>query len=658
MSKNKKKKWWEKGWGGYKVELNDDGSKTYKPDYDSDEFWDSNYSSGDYWGQKLNHNQGRNDTSYADAQKEFGSAYKDYNKSGYWSGYSSYRAPQLSYKYVQQMANALAAQHHITVEIGNDWQVDLENKKLIYNPASLIYGTKGELLATLMHEMGKLRYMTHYKQLTNKYLSMYELPALEVLTVFEDVRVDYLMLKAYEGASEIYESAIPAVERQIKKYYDYGEAFRKNWPKIIWNEYKRVIQDTAGDDEARKIRLLQYFGEADMALVEMRLASIEAYYRDNGSLFEYCGDILNVMYDLEQKTSGFENIEKKVKLTEDAIEPAKRAASSQDLVNLMDTAVYPHVEDLLKDLNDKNEQLKKMFPNMAKEMVEHLIKQLDQMLKGLGGANDPMPSGKQGKTSIRGSGPSDREIPPEWLSGDYEALKSSVSGEVRSLINKLMFIRREEQTTKYTQDQKRGKLNSKKLHKMVFNSRRLFKQKLPAVDTIQSFAFSVLLDVSGSMAGERMVHSTRAVIIFNEVFKKMQIPFELIAFDDGAKTIKKFDQDSSKAIEKRIGGLAAYNGGGTNLDRGLNAVTLRDREEKNKIMVVISDGGVGDVNQYNNGYFRPFREKYGIKSVGIGIACEPQMAQLCEGNSRMLSNPGEVPVEFINLIKTLFKKRG
>lgn len=599
---------------------------------------------------------------YEGIKSEYAKSYSTYERTGYWGGYQ--RTPQLTYKYVQQMANALSAQHNIKVQVGNNWNVDLIKKVLTYNPASLIYGTKSELLASLMHEIGKLRYVTHSSLLKNKYITMYKQPALEVLAVYEDLRTDYLMLKAYESASEIYQSVIPTIEKQVNSYIKLGAAFRK----LIVRIPEYVLQDIISSHTAEtynhlvnphdsnlKQKLFQNFGTTDLDKVKIGIEVIRSNAMNRGSIYEYCGEMLAVMYDLdEQGHRVFENIADAVTKTIDTVEPSKKLPDSQALVDYLDMATYPHIEDLLKDASDKNEAIKKAFPDISNEALKMMTDFIRQEMarKGKDTGID-----QNGNMIVRNSSKSDDVIPPEWQSGDYKVLKDSVSMEIRQLVARLTFLRREELTVRFIADQKRGKLNSRKLYKSANGSRRLFKKKLESTDTIRSFAFSILVDVSGSMSGSRITHTTRALIILAEVFKKLQIPFEITTFDDGAKNVKPFSSDMSKEMEKSIGGLVRYSGGGTNLNMGLDALKIKQQPERNKVVIVLSDGGVSsDMKWFDDNYFIPW-SKLGIKSVGVGIECEPKMAELCMGNSKVLESASQLPVEFSNILKTLIKRK-
>lgn len=670
---SKKKRWFQKGsWAGAEKDdtrfsntiaqhskklkeqglIDEDGFERLPEDDD----YAYGYSSRNWdWDQKLLDNtQPKDDKQRYDIVKsDYHTRYSEYERTGHWYGY--YRAPQLSYKYVQQMANALSAQHSIKVQVGSGWNVDLLKKTLTYNPASLIYGTKSELLATLMHEIGKLRYVTHSSLLKNKYLAMYDNPAKEVLSIYEDLRTDFLMLKAYESAAEIYESIIPTIEKQVASYMEYGETFRDVVSKVPRHVYDGIMGASSGDDDpVMKQKLRMVFGSDDPNKVHAGLEQLEEATKNTGTIYEWCGEMLASMYDLdEQKHKKFENIQKKVEQATDTIEPSKKTDGSQALVDYLDNTTYPIVEDLLKDAKDKNEAIQKAFPQMPQAAMGEMMSQIMDVMANNGqmGVNVD----EKGNMVTRNSGQTDSTVPPEWENGDYRVLKDSVLTEIRQLINRLTFIRREELTVRYQADQKRGKLNSRKLYKASSGSRRLFKKKLDNTDTIQSFAFSLLLDVSGSMSGDRIVHCTRALIILSEVFKKMSIPFEIITFSDGVTRIKGFEQEVDKNMERQIGGIVKHSGGGTNLRYALDEVKIHAQPQKNKIVVVLTDGGVGGTEWFDQQYFAPWLKK-NIKSVGFGVECEPQMAQLCLGHSKVLENASQLPVEFSTLLKNLIKR--
>ena len=63
----------------------------------------------------------------------------------------------------------------------------------------------------------------------------------------------------------------------------------------------------------------------------------------------------------------------------------------------------------------------------------------------------------------------------------------------------MLRFRKNELTTTWTGDKKRGSLNTPKLYKHRTGNNRIFKQKHEIKDTIRSFTFTLLVDVSSSM---------------------------------------------------------------------------------------------------------------------------------------------------------------
>lgn len=629
-------------------------SRRLEEDYGSG--WDYDFDDYGYyrrdWGRQLSR-RGKNEDKlgeYETVRNDFKSLYSG----GQWCGYDYYRKPQLSYNFVKQLASGLASKYNIKVKAGRTWKSDLLKKELTYNPASLVYGTEAELLATLLHEIGKLSYCEHFSNLRSNYLTVYRC-AIEVQSLFEDIRADTKILKDYESATDIYESAIPGIDKRIDHYREYGKAFRDIIPNVLDEAYIAIHKQFHINQFQFEQALLNAFGYRDPDRVQEKIAEVREYYENNGSVYEYCAELLRVMYDTTNTAPLFINIEKKIVDTEDAISLAKKQESSQDSLTMMDNYVFPHIEDLLKDYSNQNEKFKEMFPDMPAEIQESLFKNMQNRIDQMGFVNID----DDGNISVRmanGSGPTDSDVPPEWQKGEYKPIYESVAVEIKSLISKMTFIRRQENTVRYTHDRKRGKLNTKKLYKFATNNKRIFQEKIPNTDTISSFAFSVLLDVSGSMHGDRIVHAVRANAIFGEVFDALDVPFELIAFGDGAQHLKKFNEPFDSEKKEHLAGTIRDCNSGTNLHNGLTAVTIDKRPEKNKVVVVLSDGGVGDPSYLNRDFFEPWLQKK-IYSMAFGIECYDNMQQLCNGNGKNLESASELPQEFVNVVNSLIKKK-
>lgn len=605
--------------------------------------------------------------------------WEEYRKTGKWMGYNYYKTPQLSYRYIQQMANAIAAQHDITIKVENEWRVDLKTKTLTYNPLSLMYGTKGELLATLLHEVGKLKHSSPYDELKGKYLTEYKERAYEASLVFEDLRVDMKMLKAYPSAPEVYESQGKTMEEYVNNYVERGDMVRGMLAKIAVDNYNKYISvyensyhewlasakfpniptskslfdSTAGAAYTTKYspkylgRSYNNIHELQME-VQMAIKSIP----HTPMLEDYLAVMYKIAYDAEGRVPKVDVTEFAEKTKDFLLTKSHKYKSQQELIEAMEAEVYPHIAQLLRNSEGASQEIMKAMPGLAQAFREKRDQYLDQM--GAGAKGNQVGVRKGGQNNARGKG--EEHIPNTWTAGDYKALKESVEADIKSLVNRLTFLRREEQVIRYEGNQRRGKLDSKKLYRARFGIKKVFKRKIPSTDTVRSFAFSIMLDTSGSMSGPRIVHSTRSLIVFAEVFNKMQIPFELITYEDDATIIKGFEQSYDNDMKRKIAGLVTRSGGGTELHEGLKKVGLKKREEKNKILMVLTDGDVGPIKPYNEKYFQPMRDKDGIKSIGIGIETDDYMKELCNGNTILVDNANKIPMEFVTLLKDLIRR--
>lgn len=635
----------------------------------------------------------------------FNKDFEDRWNSGKWNGYSYYRTPTLSYRYVQQMANALASQHKITVKVGNDWVCDLKTKTLTYNPASLVYSSKSELLATLLHEIGKLRYSKSMDDLKynrqgkplSTYLNRYGKFAYNAMTPFEELRIDTKMLGEYGSAGEIYESQEPSLQvvyNNYKKLSENVKAFVVSQARSVFDGMLRKITGNvfdnqqfeemirakmymqAGVDEQEALtkaitevgragyqtsagtrgKIMAAFGVPTVEEAKKEFAKMEQSIFEKDTLYDYIASVYSEAYLLKKDADFSPGMVERLRKTTPSFKPIVKHTDAVEVVGEMDANVYPVIEDLLDDAKDCFDELEKFGKQFKEEVNHELQRALDGLQEKSGGGVD-----EQGKNQVRmskSSGQTNKTTVPEWFSGDYRVLKDSVRGEITRLTRMLTFLKRTEQVIKWTDNQRRGRLNMKKLYRAKIGNRRVFKSRIENTDTVRSFAFSILLDVSGSMQGARIANTTRGLIILAEVFKDMGIPFEIITFSDGAKTIKAFSGTLDKAVEKSIGGLPKCDGGGTNLNRGIEKMKLKEQPERNKVCIVLTDGGVGSPDEYNRQYFNPMLQKDHIKSLAFGLEIsQREIERLCNGTGKAIENAAEVPVIFADLLKSLIIKK-
>lgn len=603
--------------------------------------------------------------------------FKNYHTT--WRGYQNLKPIKLSYRYISQMASSIGGQSGIKVIASNHWSADTNTKTLYYDPVSLMYGTKGELLSTLLHEVGKIKYSDKIDNFgANPYVQKYKYGANSTILMYEGFRVDTKMLKEYPSAQEIYESNEEVIKKMVTSYRDMAEATRRVIINITENtrsELIRDIQKTVNNEMGQEVDFdkmsimttLKY-QEVTKKVVGVELSSQQELneHLDNflekqaeePLLEEYFVEMLRISYNVKD-VEPIERVQSHVEKTLPIIETIVEKDTTTEVVSELEKSVFPVIEDLLKrqqeNITESMEESLGKGSLLSKQIASTLNYDKRNAYGGFGKTKDTLYDQATGKETQRGTGES--ELPKEWHQGDYNALKESVEPEIRLLTNRLTFIKREESVIKYSSNHRRGKLDTRKLYRFATGNMRLFKKKLLNIDTVRSFAFSLVIDISGSMSdNNKIIHTTRALIILAEVFEKFNIPYEIITFNYCGTTIKSFNQSlKDKGMKKTIGDLVGKACCGTELAVGIDEVKLQQQPENNKIMVILSDGDTESHEQLDNQYFIPLSKK-GIKSMAIGLECGDRVKTLCMGNSIAVQQATEMPDVFTNLLKTLIKR--
>lgn len=618
----------------------------------------------------------------SDSYDSWGRGYAEYQKTGIWQGYQAYRPPTLSYRYIEQMANVLAAHYEIDIRPGDAWEVDIANRKLTYNPLSLVSGTKADLLLTLLHEIGHIINTTPNDRLKAggpfDYSDHVGKALFEIPGIFEDLRNDAIMQENYDGAQEIYDTAQEAPVRALAlRLFNIAEAVRQFWIQ----EEQRFLEEMNAtmlsmkqqmvarpQDEAKiKKSIVSVVDDAFRTTSAEDIKDIGARYKEVvqeddaerrkrselPNAFDYAGHMLLHAYGYEIKKGDKlaarfeEDIKPYLEATEGSLPGFKAAKTTQEMFDRMNQEVTPKIQELIDRVQ--------LPPTLAEKISAGAKAKMRQNLEQrIATSQETQGAGQQKIRGSAGSGPGNA-IPSDWASGDYNSLRDSVKNEIRTLERFLQNIRREESAVKMTRYEKRGKLDSRRLYSFATGSTRLFKRRLPNVDTVRSFAFSVVIDTSGSMSGNRIVHSTRAAIAFAEAFEKVGIPMEIMKFDSRAAIIKDFDVERMDKDQKaKIGGLVQAAGGSTNIDEAFNTTKILKRPERNKIIIVISDGGVGNPAAIKKEYVDKMKLK-GVQTYGFALdGDEREIQALCEmGKGFNLQSPTEMIPHFMGLIKKL-----
>ncbi len=118
----------------------------------------------------------------------------------------------------------------------------------------------------------------------------------------------------------------------------------------------------------------------------------------------------------------------------------------------------------------------------------------------------------------------------------------------------------------------------------------------------RNFAFTLLVDLSGSMRGEKIAQTMNAIVAISEVFNRLGIHFEILGFQDQVIVFKKFSETLNETVRKKISGMddevfgknsgghnkPSYNDDGPCLLEAAKGLTSQSCQDK--FLIVLSDG--------------------------------------------------------------------
>ena len=187
--------------------------------------------------------------------------------------------------------------------------------------------------------------------------------------------------------------------------------------------------------------------------------------------------------------------------------------------------------------------------------------------------------------------------------------------------------------TGYEYGLKRGKLVNKRISSLYTTSEsqepRIFKQKRATKIHVDSAVY-VLGDCSGSMDGRKYVTSAACQVAISELLQDLRIPHKMLQFTSSGAlrrhfVMKRFDEASVSRdkLLSRYGSSGIYMGSNADGEAVMEASQeLMNRPEKNKILLVLSDGQpafMGGDDRYLEDVVKVIEESKAIHLYGIGI---------------------------------------
>lgn len=150
----------------------------------------------------------------------------------------------------------------------------------------------------------------------------------------------------------------------------------------------------------------------------------------------------------------------------------------------------------------------------------------------------------------------------------------------------------------------------------------------PLVPTRIDPHFSLAIDRSGSMKGEKITQSFHAAVLLCEVCRRVGVPLNVYSFGSVAERLLRHDEPLSAEVRARLGSLPQAANGGTNLTAALELVAgdVTQSPYRDRFVFVLSDGEPDD-DASARAQIAGLAED-GVSLVGLGLG--PQTLRLQE----------------------------
>jgi len=250
--------------------------------------------------------------------------------------------------------------------------------------------------------------------------------------------------------------------------------------------------------------------------------------------------------------------------------------------------------------------------------------------------------------------------------GKFLIKQENFAQQVRRLIQ----IRAKVQTQYGT---KKGKLDQSRLSRICFNapgfSEKVFKTRIE--NTTLDAAMTVLVDMSGSMNGEKAYFALASTLLLNEVCSTLNIPLEVLGFTDGYAVdgyrreavplmfiYKSFNslKVSSEDMIDYFATSSKHMDGNPDGENILWAYErLLKRKEKKRLLVVMSDGtpmaskSSFGLEEFTRKSIQEIERAKMVNIYGLGL-CHDAVKHYYKANS-VVSRPDEIPTMLLQLIE-------
>jgi uncharacterized protein with von Willebrand factor type A (vWA) domain len=257
----------------------------------------------------------------------------------------------------------------------------------------------------------------------------------------------------------------------------------------------------------------------------------------------------------------------------------------------------------------------------------------------------------------------------------YDKYFSEIKKYVGLLAEKLDEVFPPQEEAEWEGGQRRGKrVDVRKLAREIPTGHgRVFERK--EVPEIKEAAFTLLIDVSGSMRGRKIQEALKAAMLMAEAFSRKGVPFEILAFHDRLLELKQFDDEYFGKNKLKIMRVlqevgtpnAAWNDDGFAVDSAARRLQRRLLEnEAQGALVVFSDGQPAPSGEHSgpewelHDIVNKWSKQVPLIGVGVGPGMEETIKEYYGKNGLPVPDITKLPRALLDILRkqlARFEKR-
>lgn len=234
-------------------------------------------------------------------------------------------------------------------------------------------------------------------------------------------------------------------------------------------------------------------------------------------------------------------------------------------------------------------------------------------------------------------------------------------------VRRLIQIRAKVQTQYGT---RKGKLDQSRLSRICFNSpgfsEKIFKTRIE--NKTLDAAITVLVDMSGSMGGDKAYYALASTLLLNEVCSTLSIPLEILGFTDDyglaysavpLMFVYKAFSDLKVSQDDMVDHFACSSSFMSGNPDGENILWAHERlikrKEKKKLLVVMSDGSPAaskkslGIEGFTHQVIEEIEKSRVVDIYGLGL-CSSSVQHYYKRND-VVYNPYDIPTKLLALIE-------